>query len=60
MIRLSIFWRVKKPAKVCILIVYRASGLKATSAEAKEEPPERRLLKNKQCEKVILLQDSNL
>ena len=26
----------------------------------REEPPERRLLKNKQCEKVVYLQDSNL
>ena len=29
------------------LIVLRSSGLKATSAEVKEEPPEWRLLKNK-------------
>ena len=43
------------------LIVCVLSGLKATSAEAnKDESPVRRLLKNKQCEKVVFPQESNL
>ena len=39
----------------------RDSSLKATSAEAyREEPLKRRLLKKKQCKKLIFPQDSNL
>ena len=42
------------------LIVFVPSRLKATSAKPREESPERRLLKNKQCEKVVFPQESNL
>ena len=36
------------------LIVYVPTGIKATGAEAPEEPLERRLLKNKKCKKSCL------
>ena len=39
----------------CVLLFYRLPARKP-----REEPPERRLLRNKQCKKVILPQDSNL
>ena len=43
------------------LMVYRASGPNAIpERKPREKTLEWRLLKNKQCEKVILPQDSNL
>ena len=39
------------------LIVYVPTGLKATGAEAHEEPLERRLLKTKNAKKVVFPQE---
>ena len=45
---------------ICRFNRLRASGPKLPARKPMEEPPERQQVKNKQCEKKILLQDSNL